>query len=323
MCETFKFEEHAQTFDNKQLMLDTLQIVEVNEQPQNLQVSSQQLKPDEQLKDKTRKTFLKKLGFMHMVVATNVDCDFQCLKNFKQMDLNQMLVEGSWPADWAFTVFGLFSPVHSFLHEQNQTELATRIRVILFNNYCRKLRAIKLVAFMSVFFANLHYDFLTTNDLLKGIQDIGICTLTEFDHVKKSSIPDSTKPELRIYHGFVTLFLENIFLINPVADCNQIMKNARKLIDFDNAIIDEGLHALWHFLLLARDLVSEGRYFDLDKEEHLFVLNSGCGVRWRKAIVTTRLFAKENDETELVKIWKRKFGLKTEKAMRNEFKLNN
>jgi len=277
-----------------------------------------------QADDSRRKYLILKLGIIHMSIA--IDCAKQ-YDSFTglQMGLPDVLVAGGWPADWAFTLFGLFARLysnldkHSYIPSRSRLELAEKFRVLLFNNYCRKLRGIKLISFVAKFFAVVHYevpyDAARRNDM-KDITDIGMYIVRKYDQEKKINFPEPIIPEFRIYFGFVILFLE---LISFEHDLGQ----ASKLVNYEDSITYAGLNNLWRFLLLARKLLRlriDGSKFDKRETVHRFVLNSGCSVRWQKAIVViNRLFTnkEQNEHSHFVLRWKHQLGLANQQDVQN------
>jgi len=223
-------------------------------------------------------------------------------------------VEDVMPADWAFTVFSLFSLVHPYLIDNGKIELDKKILDHIIKSYDSSLRGVKCVAFMASIFACVHYDFYqqyvssegNTYGCLDRIREIGR-TVTNYDESN-----GGWKNENRIYLTFVRLFLADIYKENDDEEtCEEILEE----IKFDDRIYETGLHSLWIFLLLCSELIKEdkrqnaGEYPRLHNLEiSQFVMSPDCTVRWRKAFVNNRLYDSRPEFYSSVGKWLGRLG---------------
>jgi len=229
-----------------------------------------------------RINFLQRFGAMHVgaLVGEYPKCRFQSDEISHYREVQKLIADPGLPADWAFTVFNLFPPVHSWLIKKENEHDATLFRNFILQNYAYKLRGVKRVAFMASFFASMHYDF-TESKNIDDARNLSRYVITKFDRVPE--------PEFRIYVTFTRLIMADVETsrIRDDHSAEELIKLFRdaKLQDCINEI---GLQSLWRFLNLYKEMIENNLRLEFEKMVHRRVLVPECRVRWRKAICASR-----------------------------------
>ena len=246
---------------------------------------------------------LQRLGGMHLASASlkNATCQFRpeditCFEN-----INQMISSQGFPADWAFTIGGLFNFAHCSLVKQSKFLTAGLLRNAIFKNYAYQLQGIKRVAFMANLFSGLHYDFSPAREL-KSICNIAEYVVAKFDISGKAMLS-----EVRIYVAFVRLImadLEKQVQGENSEKCLELIKGA----NLHNQVKELGLHRVWYFLILYSRMIKHNSKLDIDKMEHRYVLHPDCQAKFRKGICALRLY-EHPYKSRFVKTWLRRLLL--------------
>jgi len=263
--------------------------------------------------------FLQRFGAMHMgaLLDTFPKCRFlypeECGPCKLYNTVEDLIESTGLPADWAFTVYNLFFPLHSFLKKKEMFD-ADLFRDFIFQNYAYKLRGVKRVAFMANFFASMHYDFTKIEDMKKA-RNLSQYVITKFGSVSES--------EFRIYATFTRLIMADVETQvkadDSAEECIKLFRDAK----LQDNIEEDGLLRLWSFLVLYEGMIKHNRRLDLDKLMHQFVMVAECRGRWKKAICVSRHYEQflRQDQSLFVETWhKRLHGTKLfHKKLHNVF----
>ena len=280
VCDMYTIEEHMQEHEVRKLLYNLGRVL---------------------YKKKTARNFLQRLGVMHLVATVGVPISSQTnlgiTKRFNNPEEVQDL-EGL-PADFAFTIFHLFFPVHYYMKYKNQHVSAALLSDYILKNYAYKLHGVKRIAFMANFFASLHYDYLPTSPL-NAIKDIGEYVVSKFDGERYVNAPEN-----RIYTAFMKLIMADIQMqTKNVTECENLIKSAK----LNQPMKEEYLESLWTFLRLYCDMITKNATIQGSNRRHI-VMDSQCHPRWRKAIVACSLHDRHDRQSvEFVARWSDRMG---------------
>jgi len=253
--------------------------------------------------------FLQRFGAMHVgaLLEAFPKCTFIDPEEYgpcKFCNTVEDLIESTGlPADWAFTVYNLFFPLHSFLKKREMFD-ADLFRDFIFQNYAYKLRGVKRVAFMANFFASMHYDFTKTKDIKKA-RNLSQYVITKFGSVSES--------EFRIYVTFTRLIMADVETQvkadDSAEECKKLFKDAK----LQDKIEKGGLQRLWSFLVIYKEMIKHNSRLELEEMKYKFVMVPECRGRWMKAICASRHYEQFllQDKSLFVETWhKRLLGRK-------------
>jgi len=247
--------------------------------------------------------FLQRFGAMHVgsLLAKHPKCRLIIQEIQHYEEVNHLIADKGLPADWAFTVFNIFFPLHCFLRKKEKIK-ATFFRDFLFQNYAYKLRGVKRVAFMANFFASMHYDFTKIKDI-HYIRNLNQYVFANFD-----SFPGT---EVRIYVTFTRLIMADVETQLKDDDFDEKRKRLFRDAKLHNRIMEGSLQQLWSFLILYKEMIEHNSRLEFEKLRHRFVMVPECRVRWRKAICSSRHYEKcLHDETLFATTWKNRLRTK-------------
>ena len=199
----------------------------------------------------TEKNLLQRLGVMHLAAAikTSAKCEsnigLSTFYNSIQI-INRLPVQNAGlPADWAFTICGLFHLVHFDLIRKRRYEDAALLFNFIWKAYAYKLKEAKRIAFMANLFAGLHYDFGPDNKL-HMIEKMGIYVLRKY--LKTTHVP-----EYCVYVTVVWLCMADIKKQQTRDDQYLSVISQAKIESFS---IAADLQLVWDCIKYYSDLIS-------------------------------------------------------------------
>ena len=217
-----------------------------------------------------------------------------------------MLIEIGSPADWAFTLGSLIDSVSFHMKISKSTLSTVFIRKLVFENYARKLRGSKRIAFIANLCACMHYDTKpyrsvdmisdaeTTVYKLQSMVDdtldnFGIGSSMIADALDKLGIGSKKKTtEVGIYLAFMCLIMADVakHVESNNAKCLNYIKKAN-LKSYDN---ESRFFGLWEFLIFYSKMIQNDKQL---KEEFTglqvrALLLPDCQARWKKGFCAIR-----------------------------------
>ena len=240
------------------------------------------------------KNILRKLALIRLslILQKNEDLEDLCqmppaIKSFTDLTTNY---EGI-PPDWTFTVLDYTFAVHCRLI-QVHPNAAYALRNFLFKNFAFKLRGVKRVSVMTILFAGLCHDFVSLTGT-PGIVDIGEYVLKKFACEKYLKFT-SRKPvsEIRLYVCIVCVFMADMVKMLG-HDETKFLNAARIYRKTRGGYISS-------FIKLAVSTI-EKRNNRAEKISNKDIKRHS--LRWKTAIVKSRLDDESAPVTESVKRW--------------------
>jgi len=250
------------------------------------------------------------VNYLHRLAAMLLGSTFeedakQAFVSYKEINfyetLNELIQSKGLPADWAFTIFNLFHPIHYYLVSKQKYKIAGLLRNFIFKNYAYNLRDAKWVAFMANFFASLHYDYSPNNKELESIRNIGKYVFAKFD-TGEANLEET--PEIRIYICFVGLMMADMEMQTPVEGSREQCAFLFEEVNLDKRINSTCLYELWQFLHNFKQMIEKDSTFSVINLTHCYVLDSVCREKWTTAIFANRCFEMSKSySSPLAKQW--------------------